>query len=394
MREDQARRPRIVLVTRNLPPLRGGMERLNLHIALEASRWADLVVIGPEGSRQHLPRAIEVIEIPVRPLWRFLLRSASAAWRAAMGADLILAGSGLTAPAALLGARRSGGKAIAYLHGLDLVTPHPIYRACWLPAMRHLAAAITNSRNTARIAQDLGVAGGRIAIVHPGTKLPSAGADAGDFRDRFGLGDDPLLLSVGRLTERKGLAEFVEEALPRIVATHPGARLLVIGDDAPDALKRSAGPDPGLRLQAAVRATSLEAHVRRLGACDDATLQQAYAAANVHVFPGKNVPGDVEGFGMVAIEAAAQGLPTVAFDVGGIADAVAQGASGYLVAAGDYEAFASRVCDLIAAGRGGPMDAMARGFAQGFSWEVFGERLRTVLEPMVSAVTATASGQG
>lgn len=388
MTDAPGRRPRLLLVTRNLPPLRGGMERLNLHMAEEAARWAEVTVVGPAGCRGHLPPHVHAIELPVRPLGRFLLRSAFAAWRAARDVDLVLAGSGLTAPAALLAARRAGAPAVAYLHGLDLVTPHPVYRACWLPAMRHLSRAITNSRNTERLAEEAGVAHGRVAILHPGTRLPDAAAAAGDFRERHGLGAGPLLLSVGRLTERKGLAAFVEHVLPTIVARHPDARLVVIGDDAPDALQRHGTGDPSTRLREAVQAARLDHHVVRLGACDEATLQQAYAAASVHVFPVRHVPGDVEGFGMVAIEAAAQGLPTVAFDVGGVGDAIADGRSGYLVAPDDHACFAERVLQVIAQGRSAMADS-ARSFAEGFSWDAFGRRLRRLLEPLAQASRAT-----
>ena len=73
------RRPRILLVTRNLPPLVGGMERLNWHIADELSRRAQVQVIGPRGAAALKPANVELNEVPLRPLPRFLSASA---WRA------------------------------------------------------------------------------------------------------------------------------------------------------------------------------------------------------------------------------------------------------------------------------------------------------------------------
>ena len=93
---------RILHITRNLPPLVGGMERLNWHIADELSRYAQVHLIGPEGSAALRPAAVPVTEVPLRPLPRFLLASA---WQAVTVArrfqpHIVLAGSGLTAPAA------------------------------------------------------------------------------------------------------------------------------------------------------------------------------------------------------------------------------------------------------------------------------------------------------
>ena len=72
MAERMPSRARVLLVTRNLPPLRGGMERLNLHMALELASAFDLDVIGPSGCAAELPETIHVQEAPHRPMWRFL----------------------------------------------------------------------------------------------------------------------------------------------------------------------------------------------------------------------------------------------------------------------------------------------------------------------------------
>lgn len=380
MPESGGSRPRILVVTRNLPPLRGGMERLNQHLAAALAGEAELLVVGPQGCGEYLPAGVQVHEVAVKPLWRFLAKSMSLAYRLAAGRlDLVVAGSGLTAPAAVCAARRAGARSIAYVHGLDIVASHPVYRALWLPMLRRLDAVLANSANTADLAARAGIAQGHVAIVHPGTSLPQEDAgDGGVFRARFGLGDAPVLLSVGRLTERKGLAAFVEQALPTIVAKHPGVRLVLVGDDAPDALRRH-GADPAAALARAADACGLSDRVLRLGPCDETTLGQAYAAADVHVFPVCQIPGDVEGFGMVAIEAAAHGLPTVAFAVGGIPDAVGDGASGHVLPPGDYGGFAERVCDVLAAGRDSPLRESARAFARGFSWELFEARLRSLI---------------
>ena len=387
-------RPKIVLVTRNLPPLLGGMERLNLHMARSLAEWSDLTVIGPIGCRQFLPDNIEVTEIPARPLSAFLLRSFWATWRRSIHPiHLLIAGSGLAALSTGLAAWRTGAKSVAYVHGLDLMAQHPLYRAAWLPALRRLDHAFANSANTADIASRKGVARGRITVIHPGVTLPEASEDPDDtFRKRHGLGKRPILLSVGRLTARKGLVQFVRHVLPKVKQKYQDVVLVVIGDEAPDALS-GAGTGGRAALQNLAAELGLAENVMLLGPCDDDTLSNAYFAADVHVFPVQDIPGDVEGFGMVAIEAAAHGLPTVAFAVGGVPDAVSHGRSGFLVQPGDFNSFAQSTCELLAAGRESRMRGSAREVAAGFQWHYFREHARSALVNVLNR-SPTESDEG
>jgi phosphatidylinositol alpha-1,6-mannosyltransferase len=180
-----------------------------------------------------------------------------------------------------------------------------------------------------------------------------------------------MLLSVGRLSARKGLREFVAQALPRVVEARPDAMLLIVGDVPSQALHAEAQTPASIQVVA--DAAGVGQHVLFLGKVSDDELAAIYKAAGVHVFPVRDTPGDPEGFGMVAVEAAAHGLPTVAFATGGVVDAVADGQSGYLVPSGDYTAFADAVLKVFASY--GAMHPDCISFARGFAWPVFGERL-------------------
>ena len=220
----------------------------------------------------------------------------------------------------------------------------------------------------------------RIVVLHPGTDIPGEPKAPGDFRKIFNISDRPLLLSVGRLTRRKGLAEFVERALPTIVENHPGVTLAVIGGEAENALH---GVSRGQRehIIGIAAAAGVEKNVRFLERCDDDALRDAYRAADCHVFPVLAVPGDVEGFGMVAIESAAHGLPTVAFAVGGVQDAVDESASGILVNAGDYDRFGQAVMEVLSRTPEERIAYRARGisFSRQFAWPEFRKRLFEIL---------------
>ncbi|HSR65975.1 MAG TPA: glycosyltransferase family 1 protein, partial [Xanthomonadaceae bacterium] len=78
-------RPRILLVTRNLPPLIGGMEKLNQRLVAGLAAWAEVEVVGPAGCRAALAPA-RAHEVPPGPLWKFLPAAGAAAVRAAVGA--------------------------------------------------------------------------------------------------------------------------------------------------------------------------------------------------------------------------------------------------------------------------------------------------------------------
>lgn len=399
---------RILLVTRNLPPLVGGMERLNWHLAAELAQHAEVRVVGPRDS--SLPDNVPLAGVPLRPLWKFL---ATVQWRALREArrwrpDVVLAGSGLTAPAVWLAARACRARAAVYVHGLDLTVAHPIYKLIWRAALRHMDRVIANSTPTRQLAEAIRIRPERIGIVHPGVELPAdAAAQAavgaaeaaiktsapmdpglrqdddvlppakptppreGSFRATYKLGERPLLLSVGRLSARKGLREFVSQALPTIAADHPDIVLLVVGDAPSDALHAEAQTPASIR--AAAQAHGLGDNLLFLGTITDyAELGAIYRACNVHAFPVRTIPGDPEGFGMVAVEAAAHGLPTVAFATGGIVDAVADGRSGRLVPSGDYAALANAVTQMLAT----PVDMgpECRVFANDFAWPSFGEQ--------------------
>ena len=374
--------PRILHITRNLPPLVGGMERLNWHIADELSRHAQVQLIGPSGSAVQRPAAVPVTEVPLRPLPRFLLASA---WQAVAVArrfqpHIVLAGSGLTAPAAWLAARASSARAHVYLHGLDAAVQHPAYRAVWHPAIRRMDGVIANSQPTAELARNLGVATEKIRIVHPGVTLPTAPqspAALQDFRQRHQLGKRRLLLSVGRLTTRKGLREFVQQALPAIVQAAPDTLLVVVGDAPADSLHASV--QTRASIQAVADAAGIGQHLRFLGVITGPQeLACAYESATLHIFPVRHLPGDPEGFGMVAIEAAAHGLPTVAFATGGIVDAVAEGESGHLVAPGAYPSLAQAALQMLADGPGA-WQTRASAFAAQFAWPTLGKKILEAL---------------
>lgn len=368
---------RILVVTRNYPPLWGGMERLNLSLVEQLARRHDVMLIAPTGAEEHAPRGVTVRTVPGAPISRFLVAAVCSAVTAArrFRPDYVLGGSGLVAPAVLIAARSCGAQSGVYVHGLDLAVRHIAYRTAWIPALRRIDQIIANSSATRQLALDRGIRPERIHVIHPGVTMPEPDPAArARFRNRYGLSDRPVLLSVGRLTTRKGLREFVADVLPRLVQRYPSLVLVIIGDAPTDALHAQVQTPES--IQAVADRAGVGANIRFLGKRFGQELEDAYAGADVHVFPVRALPGDPEGFGMVAVEAAAHGLPTVAYATGGVVDAVREGVSGRLIPPGDEQAFADAVLELLM----NPIEQdHAIRFAESFEWREFGGRLASVL---------------
>jgi phosphatidylinositol alpha-1,6-mannosyltransferase len=378
-------RSKVLLITRNFPPLVGGMERFNQRVFEQLSLTFDTALCGPAGCEAYVAPGIPVSAMRIKPLALFMVSMLRAALRMArkFRPDVIVAGSGLTAPIGLLAGRLFGIPVVVFLYGLDLIVSNRWYQSLWLPAIRACDGFLAISQYTRSLAIAKGISEARLRIVHPGVDLPVTRADgATAFRSEFGLGERPIILSVGRLTRRKGLIEFITTSLPDIVRAVPDTRLVVIGGEPMDALAGNrGGVTEGAR--AAALELGLQDNLLLLGSRPDATVQAAYNASQVHVFPVRDIPGDVEGFGIVALEAAINGVPTVAFAVGGVPDAVDTARSGRLIAADDYSAMSAAIVDYLRS----PLDSSARAscidFAKEFAWDRVGITLtRSISEFM------------
>lgn len=176
---------------------------------------------------------------------------------------------------------------------------------------------------------------------------------------------------MGRLTTRKGLREFVELALPSIVNAEPEAILVVIGEAPKDSLGTSIQTVESIKAQA--ERSGVANHIKFLGVITDKViLATAYESADVHVFPVRHIPGDPESLGMVAVEAAAHGVLTVAFATDGVVDAVSDGKTGYLVVWNNYVELANQVLKVL-------REPTGTEEIHGFGWNQFGQAAYTAI---------------
>lgn len=386
-------RPAALIVTRNFPPLTGGMERLTFHTYEALREDYDCALVGPSGCEAFCLPDTQVASCELKPLARFLTEAWIKSYKMAqlLRPQVIIAASGVTAPTAVSIAKRFGSAAVTVVHGLDLIVSHPIYQTVFIPAIRRSNFVIANSSNTAWLARKAGVKADKIEVLHPGVTLPPApGSD--EFANQSAasqilqeLEGRTVLLSVGRLVPRKGLVEFIDCAMPEIVKREPNVILLIAGGAATDALKRDT------KILAAIRCVvekrHLQEHVRLLGrVASDQTLSALYRRCNVFVMPLVPRDDDVEGFGMVAVEAAAHGVPTAGFSVGGLPDAVENGRSGLLVTPGDYPALTDAIFELLNnESCGGITPITCRDHAERFSWARYKGQLGSLYGRLVTA---------
>jgi D-inositol-3-phosphate glycosyltransferase len=205
----------------------------------------------------------------------------------------------------------------------------------------------------------------RTEVVSPGVDHAFfAPGDRRGARAALGLGDEPILLYVGRIQPLKGL-DVALCALRELA--HTDATLVVVGGPS--------GPDGGAEVDHAHRIVAhegLASRVRFVAPQPHHLLSTYYRAADVCVVPSRS-----ESFGLVALEAAACGIPVVASAVGGLTTLVVDGETGLLVDERSPHAFAAAIDTVLGdAALAASMSARAAEHAGGYRWSVTSARLR------------------
>ena len=246
------------------------------------------------------------------------------------------------------------------------------------------AAAVAISRNGARVLESAGMAPDRIHVVYPGvdTDRFSPSVNGGAIRNRYaGLGD-VLLLSVGRLVPRKG-HDVVLAALHRL--RDSSIRYVIVGD----------GPER-VNLEMLTAQYGLQQSVFFAGEVDTVDLAAYFSASDIFVLanrPEGSAGHDFEGFGLVFLEAAASGKPTIGGRNGGVPEAVEDGVTGLLAEGRDVEEFASRIATLTSSETlRRRMGAAGRDRAvRQFSWQRAADAVAAIHESLATAGHARPS---
>jgi phosphatidylinositol alpha-1,6-mannosyltransferase len=239
---------------------------------------------------------------------------------------------------------RSGVAAASICHGHDVTWVFPPWQMFAPKLLDSLDAVLPVSRATGLECLARGQDQKRLHVVPNGADMARFGPPPAPqerreiLRAAFpeeapNLGPETLVLcTVGRQVRRKGHAWFASEVMPRL---SPDVQLWLAGD----------GPEAAV-IEAAARRAGVAKRVRRLGALPEARLEALYRGADLFVMPNVPVPGDIEGFGLVMLEANLNGMPVVAADFEGLAEVVTEGVNGRLAPALDADAFARVIGEL------------------------------------------------
>ncbi len=399
-----SQRPRLLIITPDYPPTRGGIQLLAHRLATGMSGFETRVVTLEAPGAAQFDATSGVATRRVRADRRLgagrnvVLDLAAVREALRFRPHLTLSVHLVASPAAAFISRVTGARTVQYFHAKE-IGGRPRLAAF---AVRQARASIAVSSYTAGLVAALGPAGRSGAgpgeavagEAGPGRAAPDGGAEANgtesrsavhlippgvDLPDPADLPPDPspsaagrpTFVTVARLEDRYKGHDVLLRALPLVRVKVPDVEWVVIGD----------GP---LRaeLEGLARSGGLAGAVRFLGAVSDEQRDRWLARADLFAMPSRLPGGGLagEGFGIVYLEAGAYGKPVVAGNVAGALDAVANGESGLLVDPTDSHAVAEAIATLLldralARRLGGAGAARARHFA----WPVIAARVEALL---------------
>jgi phosphatidylinositol alpha-1,6-mannosyltransferase len=373
---------RTLIVTNDFPPRQGGIQSFIHSLALRLP--ADqLTVYAPKWEGAHEFDNAQPFEVVRHPTSLMLpvpsvIRRATAIAKARNATAVVFGAAaplGLVAPAL----RKAGvERAIAITHG---------HEAGWaaLPGARALLHRIGDETDVVtylgeyfrvRVSGALSArAAARMLRLAPGVDAARFRPDAADgarIRERHGLTGRPVVVCVSRLVPRKGQDTLIK-AWPEVLKQVPEAALLIVGN----------GPYSAT-LRKLTERSGLTPHVRFSGSVPEEELPAHFAAGDVFAMPCRTRRGglDVEGLGIVYLEASAAGLPVVGGDSGGAPDAILEGETGYVVPGRGTAPLVARITRLLQDPAGArAMGEKGRAWVErDWSWDQSAARLRAMID--------------
>ena len=374
---------KVLIVTNDYPPRRGGIQSF-VHALARRLPAEGVVVYAPAWPGAAEFDAAQPFPV-IRHAGSLMLPVPSVAARACSllaeyGCDRVLFGA--AAPLGLLAPRlRAAGarRIIGLTHG---------HEAGWaaLPGARSLLRRIGDDVDALtylaeyfriRLARALSAdAADRMVRLAPGVDPAEfrPGAGGSRIRREFGIPPErPVVVCVSRMVRRKGQDSLIK-AWPAVRAQASADPLLLLVGDGPDKT----------RLEQLAAGLGLSDSVLLTGPVSREDLPACYDAGTIFAMPCRTRRAglDVEGLGIVYLEAAATGLPVIGGDSGGAPDAIIDGETGYVVPGRDTEALTDRLIELLA----DPPGAAAMGekgrswIDREWTWDRVADRLQAILE--------------
>ena len=224
-------------------------------------------------------------------------------------------------------------KITAVACGLDVLYPRRLYQWILARSLASLDRVVCISNATANAVRSAGVDDEKIVTIPCGIWMDAVAVK--ETQEKVG---PPHLVSIGRLVPRKGVLWFVKEVLPQLLQEHPGLTYTVVGTGEEERLIKKLVQDRAL----------IEA-VNLIGGVDDTQRDQLLSDADCLVVPNVPIKDDMEGFGIVCIEASSRGVPVAAARIEGLTDAVLEGKTGLFFESGNPKDSADTIGKLLSA---------------------------------------------
>jgi phosphatidylinositol alpha-1,6-mannosyltransferase len=349
----------------------GGMQRVSMQLIDELNTREDIEI---KTIIQHAPwKGIEIKTAFFLTKLVFKLPKIVKEFKP----DIILFSSMVTASLAKFCRNKIDVPMVTINHGQDVKMPIGIYQNFVPKVFEALDGVISVSEATRQECIKRGMS------PEKGVALPN-GFDMSDFKDvpdksvgrqeiekafSVDLSKKTLLLTVGRQVKRKGHEWFITKVLPQIKSE---IIYLVIG----------AGPEHE-RLKELVKDSNLQEKVLMAGKQPDEVLKNAYAGSDIFIMPNIPISGDMEGFGIVLLEANLAGTPAVAADLEGIKDVIENGKNGYKIKVKDSKSFSEQIDSLIENNLE-EMSSSSRKFVlENFTWNKVAQQYISYLKEIV-----------
>lgn len=314
---------KILFISRAYPPVIGGIEKQNFEISRALKALAETRIIANRKGKVMLP-----LFLPYALLRAIIL---------VRRYDVVLLGDGVLAIIGRLLKLITKKPVVCIVHGLDLTYKNKLYQRFWvghfLPGLDRLVAV---GNETQRQGTKRKIPAGKFTFIPNGVSEPVPPVDYSRKNLETILGKrppGPVLLTLGRLVKRKGVAWFIEHVFTRL------------GDDL-TYIVAGTGPERDA-ISDLVNQLRLGGRVLILGEVSEREKEILLANADLFIQPNIPVENDMEGFGLVVLEAAAHECAVIAANLEGLKDAISHGNNGLLVPAGNAEAFESQIMSLL-----------------------------------------------
>ncbi len=289
---------KLLFITRKYPPSIGGMEKVNYILSQELSEVVDTTIIFWGKSQKYLPLFMVY----------FFFKASYLIWRKKI--TNVHLGDALLSPLGLLLKKLFHVKCSVTVHGLDITYKLPIYQWIVPKCVSKLDKIICISKATLNECVPRGIPVEKCSVITWGVYPREfyTNANRADLEKIVGqtLTNKKVMVTVGRLVQRKGVYWFIKNVMPKFDNSYI---YVVIGDGE----QREA-------ILNLINELDLSKQVLLLGKVTDDALKIIYNTADTFVMPNIKVDGDIEGFGIVALEAMSAGLPVIAANIEGIPD--------------------------------------------------------------------------